>query len=76
MLRDFAKMMFVGRSINGGSQADVAHDVFAVRKAGDRPEDDNRSQCGQRTDAGMRPEAPCLWVGTGTGAMRDGNQIG
>jgi len=67
LLGDLAEMVFVGRSVNGGSQADVAHDVFAVREARDGPEDEDRGECRQRTDAGMRQQQTRPWVGIGRG---------
>jgi hypothetical protein len=67
LLGDLAEMVFVGRSVNGGRQADVAHDVFAVREARDGPENKDRSECGQRTDTGMGQQEARARVGGSTG---------
>jgi hypothetical protein len=67
LLGDLAEMMFVGRRVNGRRQADVAHDMFAVWEARDRPEDKDRGECGERTDAGMRQQEPSPRVSIRTG---------
>jgi hypothetical protein len=51
LLSDVSEPLFIGRGIDGWGQADVTHDVLAVGEASDWPEDKNRRQRGQRTDA-------------------------
>jgi len=67
LLGELAEVVVVGRSVNDGSQAAVAHDVFAVREARDGPEDEDRGEGRQRTDAGMRQQQTRPWVGIGRG---------
>ena len=61
------RQIFVAAATKVVSQADVAHDVFAVREARDGPEDEDRGECGQRPDAGMRQQQTRPWVGIGRG---------
>lgn len=64
---DLAEVVFVGRGVDGWSQADVTHDVLAVRKARQRPEDEHGRQRGQRPDAGVREREASARIGRGYG---------
>ena len=58
LLRNRPESVFVSRSIDGGSQADVAYDMLAVRKARHRPQDEHGCQGCEWTDARMGEPPP------------------
>src|SRR5262249_43279619 len=50
LLGDLAEMLLVRRGVDGGRQADITHDVFAVREPCDGAEDEDRRESGERAD--------------------------
>ena len=68
LLGDLAESLFVGRGADSGSQADVTHDVLAIRESLDGPEDEDRGESRQWTDSRMREQEPSVRVGVGDGS--------
>src|SRR4029450_11443224 len=57
LLGDLAEVVFVGRSVDHGGQANVTHDMLAVRESGNWSQHKARRQGGQGPDAGMREQS-------------------
>src|SRR4030095_4091435 len=57
LLGDLAEVVFVGRSVDHGGQANVTHDMLAVRESVNWSQHKDRRQGGQGPDAGMREQS-------------------
>src|SRR5262245_25650514 len=63
LLGDLAEALFVGGGVDGRGQADVTHDVLAVREAWERAQHQHGGERRQRTHPGMGEQEPGARIG-------------